>query len=570
MGPDFIASIAAAAALALGTLVSEDLTCITAGVMIATGRLGPIAAVSGCFLGIMAGDLLLFLAGRLLGRRTLALRLVTRFFTEEAIERSSSWLRSRGAAVVLITRLVPGTRLPMYLAAGALRTDGWKFAGYFALAAAIWTPLLVGVSAVLSAGAVEAGLLGGRNVLVQVVALGLLFGFGVKAGGLVLSWRGRRRLFASWQRLTRWEFWPPYVFYPPLLVYIACLMIRHRSLTVFTAANPAIVGGGFIGESKVDILRGLRAAKHRLARTIFVPGHLTSDQRIASAQRLMEASGLSLPVVLKPNQGQRGSGVVIVGTPEALVSRLSSAPFDLILQEYAPGHEFGVFYYRRPSEDRGRIYSLTEKRFPGVVGDGRRSLEDLILADDRAVCLEQVHRNVHRAALQRVPAAGERVQLVDVGSHCRGSLFLDAADLVTPELEDAFDAIARTFEGFYFGRFDVRTPSIVDFRQGRNFKIVELNGVTSEATHIYDPGTRLWPAYRVLARQWRLAFEIGAENHRRGAMLTPVSDLIALTLGYRRLSRLHPPAMVPQHVTDASAAASKACHHLLYPPETTT
>src|SRR5262245_57852219 len=70
---------------------------------------------------------------------------------------------------------------------------------------------------------------------------------------MLLTRRGRRLLLSSWRRLTRWEFWPPWVFYPPLCLYVACLMIKYRSLTVFTAANPAIAAGGFVGESKFAI-----------------------------------------------------------------------------------------------------------------------------------------------------------------------------------------------------------------------------------------------------------------------------------------------------------------------------
>lgn len=60
---------------------------------------------------------------------------------------------------------------------------------------------------------------------------------------------------------------------------------------------------------------------------------------------------------------------------------------DTIIQEYIPGCEFGVFYYRRPDEQHGRIFSITEKRFPEVIGDGARNLERLILDDERAVCM---------------------------------------------------------------------------------------------------------------------------------------------------------------------------------------
>jgi hypothetical protein len=220
--------------------------------------------------------------------------------------------------------------------------------------------------------------------------------------------------------------------------------------------------------------------------------------------------------------------VSIVRTLDGVIGSIAACSRDLIIQEYAPGHEFGVFYYRHPSQDRGQIFSLTEKRFPAVVGDGCRTLEELILADDRAVCFERLHCRVHKTGLHRVPAAGQLVQLVEIGSHCRGAIFLDAIHLLTPEMETAFDEVARGFEGFYFGRFDVRTTSVEDFRRGTNFKIVELNGVTSEATHIYDPACGLLSAYRVVCRQWRLAFEIGAGNVRRGATPTPILPLLTM------------------------------------------
>jgi hypothetical protein len=145
----------------------------------------------------------------------------------------------------------------------------------------------------------------------------------------------------------------------------------------------------------------------------------------------------------------------------------------------------------------------------------------------------------HAERLPEIPAKGERVQLVDLGTHCRGALFLDGVWAKTAALEDAFDNIAQGFEGFYFGRFDVRTPSIDDFKRGAGFKIVELNGVTSEATHIYDPKNGLFTAYKVLFEQWRIAFEIGAQNRFRGIRPVPACALLSLFIEYRRAAALH-------------------------------
>jgi hypothetical protein len=59
--------------------------------------------------------------------------------------------------------------------------------------------------------------------------------------------------------------------------------------------------------------------------------------------------------------------------------------------------------------------------------------------------------------------------------------------------------------------------------------IVELNGVTSESTNIYDPDSTLLHAYGQLFRQWSLIFKIGAANRADGAPVSSVRRLLALT-----------------------------------------
>jgi hypothetical protein len=254
----------------------------------------------------------------------------------------------------------------------------------------------------------------------------------------------------------------------------------------------------------------------------------------------MRRQGLQFPVVLKPDAGQRGSGVAIVRSPEQLCEYLMSSSFPTILQEYVPGEEYGVFYYRYPGSSKGQIFSVTEKRMPVLVGDGRSTLKELILADERAVCLSAFYLRKHSDRTHDVPAAGERVQLVEIGTHCRGAIFLDGGETITPVLEELVDHIAKTFEGFFFGRFDIRVPSREDLMAGRNLKIIELNGVTSEATHIYDPKLSLFDAYRVLFRQWRIAFEIGNLNRTRGIYPASVGELLDAACQYSELSQRYP------------------------------
>ncbi len=526
-----------ALSLAAATLISEDLTCIGAGMMAAQGRISLESAIFACFLGIFAGDVLLFLAGRYLGRPAARRAPLKWFLRAEDVERASAWFSRRGAMVILISRFVPGMRLPTYFASGLLNTNfGW-FTFYFSLAAAIWTPLLVGLSKALGAEAIKSTLLAKQNVFIKTLIAGVVIYLIAKFVTRLSTWRGRRMLVSSWRRMTRWEFWPPWIFYPPIICYVVYLMLKHRSLTVFTAANPAIIGGGFVGESKIAILRGLSQADGFVAHAALIAAPLDYDARIRMAENFMARRGLGFPIVLKPDQGQRGSGVAVVRSQVELNDYLRRAVVDTIIQEYAPGSEFGVFYYRIPGEDRGRIFSVTEKRFPVVVGDGESALERLILQDERAVCMARFYLHKHRDRLWEAPAAGKRVQLVELGTHCRGAIFLDGGWVKTDSLEEVFDQISRGFEGFYFGRFDIRTPAVEEFKQGKNFKIIELNGVTSEATHIYDPKNSLLTAYRTLRSQWRIAFEIGARNLKRGAQPTPIGVLARLMIEYSRQAK---------------------------------
>lgn len=525
--------------IALATLLSEDLTCITTGLMIARGTISFFTGTLACFIGIFVGDLLVFLAGRSLGRAVLGKAPLRWFLTPEAVQWSSTWIARRGAVLVFATRVLPGTRLPTYFAAGMLRTSLARFAAYFFVACAIWTPILVGVS-VGFGEATQRALTVFRDraalyLFVSAIVLFVLLKFLIP----LLSWRGRRLLLSRWRRLTRWEFWPRWAFYPPIVLYVLWLALKHRSLLLFTAVNPAIPGGGFVGESKSQILEGLQGSPEFVAAWRRIPARLTVAARIAEATAFQATLAAPWPLVLKPDVGERGSGVAIVRSAEEIERYLARAEGDVIAQEYAPGQEFGVFYLREPGHAKGRIFSVTEKRFPTVTGDGEQSLEELILADDRAVCMAPFYLRLHAARLADIPPAGEVLPLVELGTHCRGAAFFDGGWVTTPALSEAIDRISQGYAGFRFGRYDIRTPSVEAFQQGRNFRIVELNGATAEATSIYDPENRIGSAYRTLREQWRLLFEIAAANVAEGARPATASELWRLVRHHGAAIRSH-------------------------------
>jgi hypothetical protein len=458
------------------------------------------------------------------------------------LDEASAWVRRRGAAVIFASRFLPGTRLATSVACGALHTSAWRFVLYFAIAASVWVPIVVWLAARLGAAALPAiertqgwllALLLGMGLL--LVTLRLL----VPALWSLRTWAGRRKLLGRWRRLCGWEFWPQWAVYPPVVLYVLWLGLRHRSLSLFAAVNPAIPDGGFVGESKTEILSRLPDEVVPVWRAVTV----TSGAELRSAvERSLEeegaAAGFGLPVVVKPDVGQRGEGVSVVRRledAERYFERWPQArPVRLLLQRYAEGLEVGIFWARGPSEERGEILSLTEKRPPIVVGDGERTLEHLVLADERAVALHRVYLKERPDAARFVPARGESVPLVEVGTHARGCEFLDAGEHSTPELLAAMTRLAAAYQGFDFGRLDVKVESLEALRRGGPFQVVELNGVTSECVHVYDPRVSFVEAYRVLFRQWRRAFEIGAQRRAMGHEPPSVWRLLDLA----RVSRL--------------------------------
>jgi membrane protein DedA with SNARE-associated domain len=129
--------------LMVGTLVSEDLTCISAGLLVQRGQIGASAAIAACALGIVAGDIGLWGLGRLFGRAALEWPWIARRVDPAYRDQLRSWLDRRAGWAIVASRFLPGTRLPLYVIAGFVRLSGTVFAFWALVGSLLWTPMLV-------------------------------------------------------------------------------------------------------------------------------------------------------------------------------------------------------------------------------------------------------------------------------------------------------------------------------------------------------------------------------------------------------------------------------------------
>ena len=524
--------------IVFATFVSEDATSIGVGLLIAQGRLGWLEGFGAVFVGIYFGDLILYGVGHALGMTVVKWPPFRWFLSERDLRRGAEWFGRRGLIAIFLTRFLPGSRLPTYLAVGIVRAGFWRFAGFFFIAVMAWTPVLVGFAAVVGHEALERFERMQRESLFVFLAVLVTLLVLVRVLLPLARWRGRRLARGRWMRWRRWEFWPAWIVYLPVVARAFGWARRYGGLTVPTAANWGMSGaGGVIGESKTEILRALDDGRH-VARTCLLSADAMQSRR-ATAIDFLEREDLGFPVVLKPDAGQRGEGVQIVRSQERLGQLLAQQPIDLVLQEYVPGEEFGVSYVREAGAPHGRITSIVHKRPLLVEGDGRRTLEELILGDPRAVALAPKHLERHADRLEWIPSAGERVVVAELGTHARGSIFVDARSLGTEALEAAIDALSRRFEGFHLGRYDLRVPSIEALRAGRDFKVIELNGLTAEPAHVYDAAIPLVEAQATLVRQWEAAYRIGAAHRDAGHRVWPLRSILAAWWAHRGRRRQH-------------------------------
>lgn len=244
-------------------------------------------------------------------------------------------------------------------------------------------------------------------------------------------------------KLTRYEFWPVYVFYGPFLFYWLYLCIKARDFGFLFKINPAMKLGGAIGADKVDSLEQIDSKY--LPTTVFVDKGASAEK----IEKLIKQYHLEYPIIIKPNHGERGKGVERIDSSDEIADYLLNHNTDLIIQEFVDSpQEIGVFSYKDSVSGKGHITSIFIKRFLSVVGNGLLTLEQMMQNNLRARFRLDYLKSKYAADLNRILEEGEVMFLEPVGNHCRGTEFLSGQHIINEKLVKVFDDITQNFEGF--------------------------------------------------------------------------------------------------------------------------
>lgn len=348
-----------------------------------------------------------------------------------------------------------------------------------------------------------------------------------------MNWSNRIERRAYFIKLLNWEYWPTLAFYWPMFVYGPLLALRSRHPCFFTGTNPSIEAGGLGLESKFATLQLIPKAMRPVS--VLIPVGTAFE----SVRQIMAAEDLDYPIIAKPDVGYRGFLVQKIYTEAQLQDYLKRYSIPIILQEFLQHPvEVGVLYFRIPGETSGHITSFTQKEFLHVVGDGKSSVLELVTAKPRALLqLERLQSSHGNEFLHSIPEVGKRVSLGEIGNHSKGTYFINGNHLINSQMIAAFDRIAEQIPGFNYGRFDLKCTNLGDLQRGENLKVIELNGIGAEPTHIYDQTMMTYPqAVLTILWHWTIIRKIAAINHRKG---TPYWKVIRILRALADLRQYH-------------------------------
>ena len=209
------------------------------------------------------------------------------------------------------------------------------------------------------------------------------------------------------------------------------------------------------------------------------------------------AQEVGLPVVVKPQDGNQGKGVVVNITSreglEAAFKVASEFGDEILVERFLPGHDFRMLVVG------GQLVAAARREPPQVLGDGQHTIRELV----QIVNQDPRRGSGHGTALTKirlddiaiariasegltpesVPAQGQRVVLRNNANLSTGGSATDVTDDVHPEIAARAIEAAQTI-GLHICGVDVVCETMLKPLEEQNGGIVEVNAAPGLRMHL--------------------------------------------------------------------------------------
>ena len=300
-------------------------------------------------------------------------------------------------------------------------------------------------------------------------------------------------------------YWVAKLFYYQSLLYYFFYSLRFRSFTFFAAANPIMHLGGMLDDKKSN------------TDMLFPIGLFPATDIVKANDWEKSKEPLKYPVFIKPNIGLKGHHAALIESEDHLIDYMKNAGNEeILIQEFVDKQrEFSILFAKNPVDNALQVSSLTEKKYPFIVGDGKRTLRQLIIDLDNPFVLKNVVLERLNEELDAIVDRDKKRIIEKIGNYSRGAKFYNLNHKITDKLAEELTRVLNDVKGIYFGRFDLKADSLENFAKG-DWRAIELNGAKAEPLHIYDPNISWVRIIKDIHNHWQELTCIVKSQKRRG------------------------------------------------------
>lgn len=308
--------------------------------------------------------------------------------------------------------------------------------------------------------------------------------------------------------MKKWKdkgYWAAQQFYWQSLLYYFGNCIRFRSITFFSAANPAMSMGGMLDDNKTEA--------YDLIDEKYIPTTIIYNHKIDLASQLSNHD-INFPVIVKPNIGLKGFAVKKCINNQELSLYLAKVDISRawLIQEFVEAKgEYSIMYYRYPYNGGYGVSSICRKEYPYLEGDGQSTIAQLISNHNNPYLdKDSLLAKWNDKSDYKLPR-GEKMILHQIGNYSRGSKFYSEMIQNDDRLVSSIHNIFMHEPNIGFCRFDIKAESLSAVKNGE-FKIMEVNGAKGEPIHIYDPQYSFLDRWKDISTHWDILIKIIKER----------------------------------------------------------